>query len=364
MQIGDPDGWATIVSALKPLQALRFLGLNYEDYYQESDGIPAAALAATLGELTRLQHLELEGNNFGANVSDGAGLAEAIKKLISLQHLDISRCNLKDICPDYARALKSLAGLKFLSLARNGLGESGARSFAAGLEQLTAIQTLDLSGNELGDRGIKALEPTLRKLTVLQDFPLDVRGNMLSLEGVAALAPMFKRVKILELDLCGIEIAARKASALERVLQHMSGLQRLTLSRNGLDDVSLAALISGLKHLKALKSLDLGDNVIGDEGAKALGPVLEQMKALQSFEIKDDGYKRQLSIEGIAALAPTYKRFNKKSLDLKGVKVGAQGAAALERVLQHLDGLQGLSMSGNDLEDLLMMQHSRRSSLV
>ena len=197
------------------------------------------------------------------------------------------------------RAVASLTGLKRLSLRRNGLDDLGP---LVGLASLTEL--------DVGDNRIEDLRP-VAFLPALESLNLD--GTSVDLRAVASL----------------------------------TGLKRLSLRRNGLDD------LGPLVGLASLTELDVGDNRIED-----LHPLagLTRLVALQADRNRISNLWPLASLAGLESLDLTANRLRGVDglAELSGLRTLRLGGNGLTEVnaLSGLEGLKELGLAGNAVGDL------------
>lgn len=242
-----------------------------------------------------------------------------------------------------------------LKLARNQLGEPGAKDLSMGLRCSWTLRRLDISGNKLNAVAMKAIASALcsspSSTTDIQGVGdegeqgksshpplefLDVSRNPLGDEGGAALlltlavgrgASMTLRVlKMAEAGLGG-ETAAALAVALsspgvlsadvdvtgegEERPDAQSGaarglpqLRTLDLSKNKLGPLGVTGLAGALSKGGAslLETLSMGYNEVGDEGAMALGRSAGKglkILDLSGNSLSGEGMRAVLSVPGL-----------------------------------------------------------------
>ncbi len=189
------DSDASALALLRPQQlGAALAGLN--TLKLRSCGIrgnaDVAALAAALGRLPRLEHLDIgsqgleNGDDNGNDFSGAKGkvLACAVAALADLRSLELSFCEgASFVC---AGGLSSLTRLEVLGLGGNGLGNNGATAIAAALPQLAALCDLDLTDNGVAEKGALALAKALPRAPRLAVLRLE--DNRLGRAGLVALA--------------------------------------------------------------------------------------------------------------------------------------------------------------------------------
>ncbi|MEO1610558.1 MAG: COR domain-containing protein [Pseudomonadota bacterium] len=201
------------------------------------------------------------------------------------EQLDLSGLGIKEL-PD---ELWKLNWLKQLYIAKNSIGEGGARAIANGLPaltvlnvannqigapgaeiiatRLTGLTTLDISGNYIGESGAKAIASRLTRLTAL-----DISGNRIGDIGAKAIANGLKELTVLYISNNRISDTGAEAIA------KRSGLNALKIENNKIRNTGAQAIASGLTNLVTLK---IENNRIRDEGAQAIAKKLTKLATLK-----------------------------------------------------------------------------------
>ena len=282
--------------------SLTYLSLAHTGYFLGAEAI--LSLASGLHHLTTLKLLDLSGNiyedvdSLEARTGCERALADCIEHMPGLTSLDLwSNCLGPDCVPALARSLKRLRNLHDLNLGCNLLG-AGARLLIDCLQNLQELQVLDLSENELGVSGAQQLAVCLPRMPKLRD--LDLGSNRFGDDGFVALTGC---------------------------LVSLPSLTRIDVGSNELTEVAVEALATALRatgRLKAMPALvyfGMGHNKLGDRSAQALAGCLEHMPHL-------------------------------KSLVLEKIELHDNGVASLLTVMQKLDSLTFLDVSGNGLTNV------------
>ena len=365
----------------------------------------AVQVLEDIGSLHNLSTLSLANNSLGQQ--GGTVLGNVLERLVRLESLDLSRCNLgskgassvaqglcritglqrlmlagNGICKganDVCAVFSSLLELNELDISNNKLGPEGGATLASSLKFLSAIVRLDVSNNLLGADGESMLAKQLGSFARLAE--LNLRGNTLGpigscavldcLAAASATVPFLHLVKLNLHDNYMGKIAALQAATSLAVL---SSLVELVLSRNDLRSEGCNAITSALERHSMLRLLDFGENQIGLDGESAhleglakavkletlllndnfLGAsgifaafsVLAQLTLLKTLDLRDNALKE----EGGTALGECLSLLTAlETLDLDCNKLGAVGGAAAARAAAKLPGLKALNMRENCL---------------
>lgn len=242
---------------------------------------------------------------------------------------------------------------------------------------LSKLEKLTLSGKEMGLASALALEPS-RLLARLNDLTLHTGLDDAAL-AILLSSPSLRSLTALSLgnwlfSFSGSGIGVRGARALASC-PYLTGLSKLDLRENGVEDAGLAALAhsSCLQHLthlslrkagltqtgvdalatsdhsRRLTFLDLSYNDIGDEGASLLAMSSGQeltILDLANCRIGDIGAQSIAESSGFSRL--TFLRLESSSLGERRNTISDSGAMALA-ASPHLDGLELLSLIGNPI---------------
>jgi internalin A len=274
-----------------------------------------------LGQLVRLQALELVANPGGKTFGDLSSLAGPLAELTQLEHLGLSRNDITDLSP-LTGAFEGLTKLRFLDLGGNSIVDIRP------LNGLTQLHSLSLLGNSsLSDISPVAGLRKLRSLNVGDTAVSDISP----LSGL-------RRMKFLNLERAEVsDISA---------LAGMSQLKFLYLAENSVSD------ISSLAGLTQLQQVDLYGNTISDINA------LAGLPELRSLELSENEISDISSLAGLTAL---------RSLDIEGNEISDINSLDALTKLQHLNLRQNLVSDISSLQNLHLenvdLEHNQVSDL-
>jgi Ran GTPase-activating protein (RanGAP) involved in mRNA processing and transport len=283
--------------------------------------------------------------------------ANYIKIILDLHHLDIIANSSKDNTltsqfiskiEDYdvtkynnlVNGIKKNKTIIALDLARNNIGDDGAKALADALKVNKTITTLNLAWNKIGIEGAKALAEALEKNKTITTFNL--WGNNIGDDGAIALADALKvNETITELCLFRNNIKDDGAKALAGMLEKNKTITKLDLSRNNIGDDGAIAIAGMLEKNETITELDLSGNNIGVEGVIELG------RACAGKDITVDfGDTQKNDLFKLAQGTFTGTTFN-----LWGNEIGGAGAKALADMLKVNKTITKLDLSGNKIGD-------------
>ena len=128
-------------------------------------------------------------------------LGRALRQLAALHTLSIARCGLGDACVgELAPWLQGNTRLRALDASGNRLGAAGAAALVSALARQAALTWLDLGTNHLADAGTRELAPHLARLSELRVLRLAV--NRIGAAGAEALAPAICTLTALSVRSC------------------------------------------------------------------------------------------------------------------------------------------------------------------
>ena len=209
----------------------------------------------------------------------------------------------------FGDALAANATLRSISVGDSSFGDAGLAAMAAGLAANSGLTSLDLEQKGLGAAGARALRACLEAHPALERVTL-ARNAALGADGAA--------------ELCGVEWRA---------------LRRLDLSDCALDAAAAAALAAA-PSLGRLEELALaGNGGLGAAAGAPLAALLARADALRSLDLRG----ARLGAEGAAALAAALPSVAPKlvALDLGECRLGANGCAALAAAVRADGGAVG-----------------------
>jgi Ran GTPase-activating protein (RanGAP) involved in mRNA processing and transport/ubiquinone biosynthesis protein COQ9 len=344
-------GLAALLPALTHLTALTSLNLGGNSLKEEDVARIFGAVAAA--GMTRLQRLELRGNNCASDtVSLTAGR-------------ELSRCLALNTC------------ITSLNLAGNAIGSVGLAALLPALPHLTALTSLDLGDNSLNKEdaaricgAVAAAGMTrLQRLELYEidgwydDFrPPSVVGceawKQLGLSHAAddiVIITSFSDILqyLFSSDRAAFALSNRHpllpAELVGRIESSDPSLTSLEIKGNrGLDESLFLgergsiALARCLSLNTCITSLNLANNQIGSVGLAALLPALTHLTALTSLDLS-----HQRDFDSSCAVLACSLSFNTciTSLNLAGNDMSSGGLSALLTALTHLTALTSLEIS-------------------
>ena len=234
------------------------------------------------------------------------------------------------------------AGLRVLDLASNPVDDAGLRALGGShaLRRLTeldlsslgmdpqelasliaggglpALAVLRLTGNAFGDRGAMKLA-AVKRWSGLRELWL--ARTAIGPEGLRSLAsaPHLQQLEVL--DLGGNKLGVTGGQVLAGA--SLTGLRHLDLSRCGVDEASLVALLA---RLTAPERLLLANNGIGDIGAREIA-VHTEWTGLRELDVRDGN----IGASGMVALASAPQLAGLTHLEIGGNRPGEPGWRAL-----------------------------------
>ncbi|XP_078670847.1 NACHT, LRR and PYD domains-containing protein 13-like [Branchiostoma floridae x Branchiostoma belcheri] len=250
----------------------------------------------------------------------------------------------------YLQHLKQVEAVTEVSLADvRGTSLRDADDLGTALLRLNVMQTLRISRSP--HFNIKPIIEKLEKMTSLQH--LHLCGMDLRQEG-STLAVALKRMHRAKRTLRTLRVADNNFSkeASESLLAAIGKLTSLTdvdVSVNDLGD-TLETLSASLQHLGELRTLNLRESDLTQKACVALGNAFRTFPLGQLEECNlegnqvDDRASVQVLLEGLGSLA------NLRNLNLKGCRIGPDGAVTLSGSLQTLPHLRVVNLEGNGLD--------------
>ena len=270
------DGAKALAEGLLGCHDLEVLNLSCNKIGLE--GI--AALGDALKHKSKLKELYLSQNN----VSSCAGEILSVKFSSTLRKLYLSYCCIDlDDAANLAEKLQHYSRLEELDIGGNEFGTKGTIILANSL-RCSTLEVLDLSSNYLQSQGIEALANCLQHCPALRI--LDLADNRIDERGMGSLTEGLKYCRLEELRLLSNPINSSGAIIVAKGLEFYHHLKILNLSDCQIDSYGMTALASQLQHCRNLKRLFLRDNYITTEGALALASGLKfNSSKLQTLDL-------------------------------------------------------------------------------
>ena len=231
---------------------------------------PAKALGEALAAGAASGALPLTDLDLSDNELRDAGVIAVGQLIASLKHglrrLDLSRCH------------ASAKGTSSLLLSMKG----------AGTRTCASLEALRLGRNEIGVRSTSVLAELLRHAGALQELDLRATGCAVRQVGHALQHGPGVR-SLLALHVCGNRLGRADLASLLHLVCASTQLQRLSVSRCGLEPEGVLALLQGMQlnpHLEQV-SLDASANPIGTLGAHLLAAALPRLSKLAALVLND-----------------------------------------------------------------------------
>jgi Ran GTPase-activating protein (RanGAP) involved in mRNA processing and transport len=242
-------------------------------------------------------------------------------------------------------ALRAKPAMRALTLQSCGLSNEDAPLLAMVLRDMPLLETLDLSDNALG--GSMALVapalPSGLKRLGLEANDMDDAGA----EILASALRGKKGLKHLEIGCNAFGAWAHQGSGGALLLSSLEGLEHLDLACNPCDLECLAGCFKmnpGLKHLTLHGTFH---HRAGD-GVESLG--LHKLKMLTHLNLCGNALAVEDGLNAVAQLARTLREMPwLECLDLSHNEFGAEAIRELIPALAGMPGLRELDFSGNDL---------------
>ena len=270
--------------------------LNLSGNYCAKDSEKLTELPEALGQLTRLQKLNLSRNQL-------TSLPESLGRLTQLETLNLSRNHLTSL----PESLGQLGQLRALHLSDNQLTTLGES-----LGRLANLQTLNLDGNQL-----TSLPESLGQLTVLQNLHL-------SYNQLTALPESLGQLTHLQT----LNLSYNQLTSLPESLGQLTRLQTLTVECS-----KLKSLPESVGQLVQLKELNLHDSEL-----LSLPVSLANLTRLETLVLNGSS----LVLESESNSLGRMKQL--RNLDISGIN-----SWSLPTYLSHLVQLRSLSVSNNQL---------------
>ena len=241
---------SVMINKTLSLQFLEFINLNIS----ESSMI---ILLQSLKRTTVLKLLTLNSINT-LNNRCTSHLASIISKNTSLEHIEISNCNLEETTfAEMSKSLKASVSLKHLDLSNNIISDVAASKLANALNIITTLKHLDLSSTKLQETGVIDIMQGLinSNLEYLSLSNCNITNNAVA--EIASCVP----TSLKSLDLSNCKMHETSLICITDKLKKASSLRQLNLSYNIITDAiadNLAKVISNNVHIISLK-LSLSD---------------------------------------------------------------------------------------------------------
>eukprot|EP00942_MAST-04A_sp_MAST-4A-sp1_P011963 g11963.t1 len=234
-----------------------------------------AKVIQALSNNKKLETIILSGNKFGLKSADA--MADYLTNAkSSLEHLDISHCNIGDNASKLLATgiQKTKAPLARLHLEHNQIREDGAQALGRAFAKHRTLEKVYLQWNPFGDSGGQYISKSIRTNSSITHLDLHMTG-----------------------------FADLAAKVMGTSLKFNKVLKWLNLSHNPISDVGAKTLADGLKRNETLETLNLNHIIGGSKGAKAL---------IKSIENMSGDVQRNIQMEGMDHALKKFQEFNAK----------------------------------------------------
>jgi len=373
-----------------------------------------AKLGAALKSHNGINHIAIGDENMGDEgvisfCSELKDVNGGTLETLDLTFKSISKEGAKIIGEVFA----SSENLKSLLLYRNpAIGDDGLTIFsnaalAASPNPFTSLQHLDLSDCNISSKGVESLVECLIGHTTTDRFRsinLTLNSNPLGSSSCDSLVRLISESKeeccmLKSLSLKNCSIGTGLEMIAEAMVEHKcTGLELLDLSNNRIESVSAlkfaASLEQGKHNINELKEIRLAENNIGEEAVIAIANSLEQLPGKKGGNSSVTVLDISNTDCGVSGAIVLMKCTSLLSLRLFNNKLGTAGFDAISAYLigghpnlQHLDlggnraegkavsqllrnilteqecyksSLQTLELGGNENDDEALFEEARR----
>jgi Ran GTPase-activating protein (RanGAP) involved in mRNA processing and transport len=301
-----------------------------------------ANATALVAQLPQLRDLTLSGFEF--DCLRASALSDALQKPRELRVLKLVFAGLDAEAAEALAGIGALARLDVICVARNALGDAGCHALSAALGRLRRLRQIDVSGCSIGERGADALAAAVAQHPRLTALRLDENPDM-TMAGVDAVlsAACTAPLRVLNVSDTGMT-----GHGLATLVAHWPKLEELNVSNNDIGPQGAAALLQVAGNSgQMLRHLNISGVRLEVEGAAALAEALPRLPCLEELEMRGNRV-RDADWQHIATALIALMRL--RVLDVSGNLMGPPGAHALAGVIASLPRLELLDVSRNEVQ--------------
>lgn len=203
-------------------------------------------------------------------------LATGLKLSSSISELRFRRCRLSEAIATLGDGLRGNRTIQSLTLEQCWLSDEEVAALVAALGECRSLQKLSLEGNLCRSLGMNELASLLRSKT-LQN--LSLHNQRIEGEDILDVSPLA-----------------------ESLMNSMSSLKFLDLSRNSLGDDDIALLVTSLLNNSTLETLHLDQNLITDRGARALADGIRSFQVMKTLALPENPFGEEGALVILAAM--------------------------------------------------------------
>jgi GTP pyrophosphokinase len=213
-RLSAPKGAIKLAAVLRQCERLRLTNLDLKNNNRLTLESP---LETVLGKCNSLTSLDLSNNKFG---DTGIKYLEQLQQLSQLDSLAILNLSEIQIGPNGAESLpsvlKKLSSLNHLDISYNNIGPIGTQKLMQSLvcPQCSSLSYLNLSNNNIGPLGAESLASVLDRCSLTH---LDISSNRIGPVGAEEIAAMLPQSKLTHLFLECNYVGYTGAKSLDRV---------------------------------------------------------------------------------------------------------------------------------------------------
>lgn len=304
---------------------------------------PLEALQPLLTGCRTLKALNLAKNRLG---DDGAkALFAILEASVSLQSLDVSDNGIeRPGAQSFGDVLLKTKTLRSVNFSKNAIFNDGCQSIASSLERNRTLTSLELSDSSVSLEGSRAIAKMLLENSTLARLVF-CKQNLKRTEGTRPIAEALQdNTTLVELDLSDNHIGSEGASLLIDALAINKVLMKLALSGNDIEDEGLLGITKALKVNRALREFSLDNNDFRRIGVTALASALSHNSQITLLNLS----RCAVSLDGLKALSTVLRAANSiKELRLAHCRLGNAEAEELAVALKSSQTLQTLDLDYN-----------------
>ncbi|XP_078586011.1 NACHT, LRR and PYD domains-containing protein 12-like [Branchiostoma floridae x Branchiostoma japonicum] len=287
----------------------------------------------------------------GASLQDADDLGTALQGLNVMHTLRVSRSPHFKIKPIIEK-LEKMPSLQHLCLCGMNLGQEG-KTLAVALKRMHRAKrtprTLRVADNNLSQEASESLLTAIGKLTSLTDIDVSVNDLGDTLETLSGSLQHLSELRTLNLRESGLTQKACVALGSAFKTCPLGNLEECNLEGNQVDDrASVQVLLEGLGALMNLRNLNLKGCRIGPDGAVTLSGSLQKLAHLKVVNLEGNG----LDLRAAKSLFTSLHHCpDLETVDLSTNFLGSQGAGEFAANFEKAGSLTSLNLSHNVVGD-------------
>ena len=289
-------GMIKTVKALQNMSTLIRFGIGNNSVGEEA----ADDIATVLSRNTKLQELYLHDNNF--KTVGMIKIVKALQNISTLIRFDIRNNSVgEEAADDIATVLSHNTKLQGVDLDGNNFKTVGMIKIVKALQNISTLIGFGIGNNNVGEEAADDIATVLSHNTKLQKLYL--HDNNFKTVGMMKIVKALQNIStLIRFSIANNNVGEEAADDIATVLSHNTKLQKLYLHDNNFKTVGMIKIVKALQNISTLIRFDIRNNSVGEEAADDIATVLSHNTKLQGIDLGGNNFKTVGMIKTVKAL--------------------------------------------------------------